>query len=371
MKRAAEMQNVIVESAGITDVGRRRKGNEDSYFMDDNLHLYVVADGMGGHNAGEVASGMVAGAIKKVMQEYAAGTVPADHSGSSGISKEAAWIISSITEANRLVYDLSAKVDEYKGMGSTVSAVLIKPGAIIAANVGDSPIYLIHKDEVTLLSVPHTAMAEYQAFAPAGSKPLSDKFRHMITRAMGIRESVEPDFREISSFIGDIIVICSDGLSDKARAEEIAGIVRGRPPQEACRILVDLANERGGDDNITVIVIKIVEVRDSQPAKGDPDIISGSGKESGRRVVVEFDSDDYSGRAPAGGISEEGLFIETGETFSSGQKLYLTISDEKGKNYVMAEAKVTDRQARGVEVKYINLTEEQKKGIQFFTGKRR
>jgi PPM family protein phosphatase len=371
MTTAAETEKTIVESSGITDVGRKRKSNEDSYFIDEKMRLYVVADGMGGHNAGEVASKLVTDTIKKMMREYAGGAVPGNNSGSRNLSKEAAWLDSSITEANRLVYDLSTKVAEYKGMGSTLSAVFLTPDNIIAANVGDSPIYLFRKDEVTLLSVPHTAMAEYEAFAPAGSKPLSDKFRHMITRAMGSRDSVDPDFREIDSLDGDIIVICSDGLSDKLKPEEIAGVVKCNPPQEAGRILVDLANERGGDDNITIIIIKITGVRSSQQKTEDLNPDGAAGLEYLTPVVVEYDTDDFSGRALVNSITDNGLFIETGEIFSIGQNLYLTISDKKGGKSVMAEAKVTERKARGIVVKYINLNDEQKNEILLLAGKRR
>ncbi len=359
----------IVQSSGITNLGRKRKGNEDSYFLDDNLRLYVVADGMGGHQAGEVASKMVTDVILKMINEFAGGAIPGNDIIPHNISKEAGWLYSSISEANRLIHDLSSKIKAYKGMGSTVSAVLFASDTLIFSNVGDSPIYLVREDEVSLLSVPHTAMAEYEAFAPAGAKPLSDKYRHVITRAMGYKETVEPDFREIEPADGDIIVICSDGLSDMAKPEEIMNIVKTNAPSEACRMLVDLANERGGNDNITIIVLKISESSVSQQAAVNPDENIAKEQESVLPFVVEYDTDDFSGRALVNNISIAGFFIETGEIFSIGQKLSLTISDGKGENSVMAEAKVTERKARGIEVKYINLTETQKNRIQLFSGK--
>jgi len=370
---AAEGKNAIFESAGITNVGRKRKGNEDSYFLDENLRLYVVADGMGGHQAGEVASKIVAETIQKMMNEYAGGGASGNITGHHNLSRETAWLDSSIRESNRLVYDLSTKVKEYQGMGSTVSAVFLTPDTLVAANVGDSPIYLVRKDEASLLSVPHTAMAEYEAFAPAGSKPLADKFRHMITRAIGVKEDVDPDFREIKSLAGDIVLLCSDGLSDKVKPEEIADIVNRNPAAEAGRILVDLANERGGDDNITVIILKILEI------PGIPGVIGNSNKsigaeqesESVHSVIVEYDTQDFSGRALVNDISADGLFIETREIFKIGQKLSLVISDKKGEDSVMAEAKVISRKASGIEVEYENLTAEQKNRIELFIGHRK
>lgn len=350
----------IVESSGITNVGRKRKGNEDSYSLDDNLRLYVVADGMGGHQAGEVASKIVADIIQKMMSEYAKGAVSVNNIGSRNLSQEAAWLDSSISEANRLVYDLSAKVKEYKGMGSTVSAVFLAPDILIAANVGDSPIYLIRKDEVSLLSVPHTAMAEYEATAPPGSKPLSDKFRHVITRAMGSKESVDPDFSEIKPLAGDIVVLCSDGLSDKVKAKEIRDIVKSNPPSEAGLILVELANERGGEDNITIIVLKILEVPASSQTTGK----TGTVQESVRHVIVEYDTDDFSGRVLVSNITLEGLFVEKAEYFTIGQKLVLTVSDINEKNSVMANAKVASITPRGVTLSFDNLTHEQKEKLE-------
>ncbi len=354
----------IVESSGITNVGRKRKGNEDSYSLDDNLRLYVVADGMGGHQAGEVASKIVADIIQKMMNEYAGGAVSVNNTGSHNLSKEAAWLDSSISEANRLVYDLSAKVKEYKGMGSTVSAVFLAPDNLIAANVGDSPIYLIRKDEVSLLSVPHTAMAEYEATAPPGSKPLSDKFRHMITRAMGNKESVDPDFSEIKPLVGDIVVLCSDGLSDKAKPEEIMNIVKNNPAAEADRILVDLANERGGEDNITIIILKILEVPGSRQVTGNSNAGSGTVQESVRHVIVEYDPEAFSGRVLVSNINAEGLFVETVEFFTTGQKVDLTVSDINGKDSVTTNAKVARITPRGAALRFDNLTQEQKEKLE-------
>ncbi|RPJ11123.1 MAG: hypothetical protein EHM30_14995, partial [Desulfobacteraceae bacterium] len=163
--------------------------------------------------------------------------------------------------------------------------------------------------------------------------------------------------------------ICSDGLSDMAKPEEIMNIVKTNAPSEAGRMLVDLANERGGNDNITIIVLKISESSVSQQAAVNPDENIAKERESVLPFVVEYDTDDFSGRALVNNISIAGFFIETGEIFSIGQKLSLTISDGKGENSVMAEAKVTERKARGIEVKYINLTETQKNRIQLFSGK--
>ncbi|HID29759.1 MAG TPA: serine/threonine-protein phosphatase, partial [Desulfobacterales bacterium] len=143
----------------------------------------------------------------------------------------------------------------------TVSAVYFTDETLMAANVGDSPIYLVHDGSIELLSVPHTVIAEQAALDPDGAERLGVQFRHMLTRAIGIEEMVKPDICEIQCFRGDVLVISSDGLSDKVSSEEILGVVNEEQPDSACRVLVDLANERGGDDNVTVIVVKIKKVR--------------------------------------------------------------------------------------------------------------
>ena len=368
----AEVRNktVKVESCGITDVGRKRKGNEDSYFLDENLRIYVVADGMGGHQAGEVASKLVVDTIKDLMNRYAGGDTDTILAIPKA-SKYSSWLVSGILEANRQVFRLSKSSKEFEGMGSTVSVVFVTKETLIAANVGDSPIYLIRNNEIILLSVPHTAMAEYAAFAPAGAKALSDKYKSVITRAVGSKETVEPDFREIIPQPGDIVVICSDGLSDKVTPEEIMKITLRNPPSKAGMMLVDLANERGGEDNITLIVLKINGDSDTLQASGRS--INGSGimQEIHEPVVVEYDTDESSGRALIKNITADGFFLETREIFSIGQKLTLTVSDKNEENSVQANAIVVSRKPRGIELKYENLTGEQKNKIELFTGLKR
>lgn len=252
---------VVIESKGISDVGKKRKGNEDAMFLDDSMNLYVVADGMGGHKAGEVASAIVVETISNYMKQFKenAGVAEEIQDTDESISKRANRLVSGIHLANKGVYELSQKNESYEGMGSTVSAVLFTDESLIAANVGDSPIYLIHKDEIELISVPHTVFAEQAASDPEGAKSLAPRFAHMLTRAVGIGETIKPDVCETSYFKGDVLVLSSDGLSDKVAPEEILEIVGREQTSKACMELVALANERGGDDNITVIVLKVKE----------------------------------------------------------------------------------------------------------------
>jgi protein phosphatase len=254
---------IVIESAGITDRGKKRKGNEDALFLEDSMGLYVVADGMGGHLAGEVASKMVVdtmGDYVKTCQEKAEeDPIYCNET----LSKEANQLLSSIHLSNKVVHEAARDNNLYRGMGSTVSAVYFTEGTFIAANVGDSPIYLIRDGNIKLLSVPHTVIAEQAALDPANAEKLGMEFRHVLTRAMGTEEYVKADIYELPCFRDDILVISSDGLSDKASPEEIQQLVDGNGSDAACRRLVDLANDRGGDDNITAIVLKVKMVNNT------------------------------------------------------------------------------------------------------------
>jgi protein phosphatase len=256
---------ILIESAGITDRGKKRQGNEDSLFLEDSLGLYVVADGMGGHLAGEVASRLVVNTIgeyiKKTNQQNVEDENPISRD--QTLSKEANRLLSGIQLSNKVVHETARSNSSYRGMGSTVAAVYFTDGTFIAANVGDSPIYLIRDGKIKLLSVPHTVIAEQAALDPENAERLGMEFRHVLTRAMGTEDSVNADIYEIQCFKDDIVVISSDGLSDKASPEEIQQLVDGNGSDAACRRLVDLANRRGGDDNITAIVLKVKMVKNT------------------------------------------------------------------------------------------------------------
>ena len=256
---------IIVESASITDRGKKRKANEDALILEDAVGLYVVADGMGGHRAGDVASRLVVetigGYIKKSLGND-------DHDQSADfdatLSHEANRLISGIRMSNRVVHEASLTNRSYRGMGSTVSAVYFTDNTLIAANVGDSPIYLVRDEKIKLLSVPHTYLAELKSMNPEKAEKLGMEFKHVLTRAVGTEKSVKADIYEIQCFKDDIIVISSDGLNDKVSPEEILDMARNLKPDAACQELVKLANARGGDDNITVIVLYIKLVKNSE-----------------------------------------------------------------------------------------------------------
>jgi protein phosphatase len=220
---------------------------------------------MGGHRAGEVASRLVVNTMGEYVKTSTGSSdrrqaVEFDET----LSHEANRVLNGIQMSNQVVHEASQDNHSYRGMGSTVSAVYFTDSTLIAANVGDSPIYLVRDKKIKLLSVPHTFLAEQKSINPENARKLGMEFRHVLTRAVGTERSVKADICEIQCFRDDIIIISSDGLNDKVSPEEILEIVRNITPKAACQNLVDLANDRGGDDNITVIVLHVKMVKNSQ-----------------------------------------------------------------------------------------------------------
>lgn len=253
------MAMLDIASAGLSDIGRKRHSNQDYFLIDDAHRLYLVADGMGGHQAGEVASQLV---VDSIRQYFSASAPDRDTTETAQqdpfLSPEANRLREAISYANQQVYQAGEGNKAYKGMGSTLAAVQFIKNTFIAANVGDSPIYLIHENSIETLSVPHTLMAEQQDFSPEDQALFGPDLQHMLTRGMGVDDTVKPDICESPCFNGDRLVICSDGLSGKVTPEEILDVVSSESTPDACQTLVDMANQRGGDDNITVVVLHVI-----------------------------------------------------------------------------------------------------------------
>jgi len=351
---------VSVKSAGQTDVGQKRKGNEDNFLIDDELQLYVVADGMGGRKAGEVASRLVIETIGKTMHKFASAQNPDQMVGvDRNLSSQANQLVYAIRRANLKTFEYAQNDESCKGMGSTVSAVYFSDTHAIVSNVGDSPVYLVRDGRADVISTMHTVMAEQEALAPDGGLKLGQQYLHMITRAMGINETVNPDTTEIIFQEGDILVICSDGLSDKTFPEEICEIVGQNTPEESCRKLVDMANERGGDDNITVIVLELGPMTTSPKPSPRKGFRTPSDSEALPQVMVEYDTDDASYSTFTRTLRLDGIFLETTEPFSKGESLMMNITDPKTQTTLMLSGIIMGRTPKGIEVAFDDLAPSQ------------
>jgi PPM family protein phosphatase len=255
---------IIAQAAGWSDIGKVRRANEDSYLLNESIGLYVVADGMGGHRGGAVASRMAIEAIDQYMSD------PSAHIESVGEvedgnarNKNASRLLQSIRLANQKIYNRSISDEAIRGMGTTVSALYLTDNTIVTANVGDSPIYLLRNREIEELYTPHTLLHDRKKIPKSMAGRFSNaKLGHILTRAVGIRSEVKIDLVETPCFKDDIIVLCSDGLSGKISREEIRDLVYQNNSEAACKKMTDSANQRGGEDNITVIVVRIVSPKE-------------------------------------------------------------------------------------------------------------
>jgi protein phosphatase len=243
----------------LSDVGRRRVTNEDSLFFDDEMGLYAVADGMGGHAAGEIASQEAIDTVRGMVRqgEGLLRTVEAgDH------SPEALWRVgrlleSAVQAATYMVFGIAQSDPEQAGMGTTLSALLLCGSFGVTAQVGDSRVYMVRDGQVNQLTEDHTLIAWQlkQGIISQNEAALSPH-KNVITRAVGSREYVQVDTHFFRVAPGDTFMLCSDGLHGYLRDEEIPGIV-ALGPDNAVRHFVQTANLRGGRDNITTIVVNV------------------------------------------------------------------------------------------------------------------
>ncbi len=241
---------MLLRSAASTDVGRRRSANEDCFAIVSELGLYLVADGMGGHSAGQVASRLaVESAVAALGDLESATATPTDK------------LRTAVAAANRAIFTTAQEKSELTGMGTTLVALLAGGQRIALAHVGDSRAYLVRGGRIRQLTDDHSLVAELvRRHEIDAHDALEHPHRHVLTRALGVRHSVEPDLAELTPARGDVFVLCSDGLTGHVLDEEIAKEVGSTSDLEAvCGRLVDLANSRGGDDNITVVCVRSEE----------------------------------------------------------------------------------------------------------------
>jgi len=257
---------LLVKAFGISDVGLKREGNEDSFSTDDSLSLYVAADGMGGHLAGEIASQVSVEIINKTFRKWVdeeAGVDDIFGEPDDSLSLEGNYVLGCIRLANRVVYEMALEQKKYHGMGTTVVIVLVTPTLIITANVGDSRIYLVRDGELEVLSKDHTIVAEQVEMGMmTEEEAATSSMRHILTRNLGSAENVEPDVFEIEPTNNDRFILCSDGLTDLVADEEIEEMTNNEDDPEAlCRKFIDKVLKRGAHDNTTIISIFLSDMR--------------------------------------------------------------------------------------------------------------
>lgn len=229
-----------------THAGRVRMVNEDSLLVDEQLGLFIVADGLGGHNAGDVASSIAVQEIaRRIREGLAAGRNPV------------AVLQQSVTAANDVILTLSDENPEWESMGTTVVVALFNADHFLLCHVGDSRIYSIGQDGATLLTTDHTFVEEWvRAGTITRDEARNHVARHGLTMALGVDGDVEPVLGCLPWRNNGCMLLCSDGLTEMLDEQTVAMIVQDSPdPDQACRMLVDRANAEGGIDNVTVILV--------------------------------------------------------------------------------------------------------------------
>jgi serine/threonine protein phosphatase PrpC len=255
----SEKRPLRIEVAGQTDVGRKRNHNEDNFAMMVEYGLYVVADGMGGHASGEIASRM---AVETLRDFFAATaddperTWPYKMDRSKGYEENR--LVTGIKLCNLRIYEQAQKNSRQRGMGTTVAALFaVEDGAYIA-HVGDSRVYRVRDDAIEQLTEDHSLLNDYKKMKHLTQEEIANfPHKNVIVRALGMKDTVKVDTRFETPRPGDTMVICSDGLSGPVADQRILDIVRGAPDLNSVAVrLVEAANENGGPDNITCLVAR-------------------------------------------------------------------------------------------------------------------
>ena len=240
-----------MQHAAATDIGMRRSNNQDSHglIISDTVetwygrgHLFIVADGMGAHAAGELASKLAVDNVSHLYFKHVELSPP-----------EA--ILKAVQEANAEIHRRGEAQAEFHNMGTTLTALLLLPQGALAAHVGDSRLYRIRGEKIEQLTFDHSLIWEMRASGQIGKDEEAPMGigKNVITRSLGPNSKVKVDLEGPHPVHkGDIFLLCSDGLSGQVKDEEIGAIARHLPPEEAARVLIDLANLRGGPDNVTL-----------------------------------------------------------------------------------------------------------------------
>ncbi len=237
---------ILISAVGRTDPGLKRKHNEDAYSILENHHLFVIADGMGRHAAGEIASKL---AVDAVSESFTKGT-RASWTPEGTLPKRASLLRNAILLANEKIFHEAHEVEEYAGMGTTVVSCYFSPNnqRVYIAHVGDSRCYRYRGTTLSQLTKDHTL----------GAAGIQGRSSSVLSRAVGVEERVEVDLSMESPLPGDVYLLCSDGLSRMLTDEEIEQTLAQMKDLDACVAkLIDMANARGGRDNITTILVRV------------------------------------------------------------------------------------------------------------------
>ncbi len=248
---------------GLTDTGKVREHNEDAIAWDSDIGLFVLADGMGGYNAGEVASGIAVKTILNLVREAYSIQDLSGTDKASGLSRPGIILRDAIARANKIIHQTSKTQEQCEGMGTTVVAGLLYDNKIIIAHVGDSRMYRIRADRLEQVTMDHSLLQELVDrgfYTPEEAQRVTNK--NYVTRALGVEPTVDVEIREVPVQRGDWLVLCSDGLTDMVEDEDIHLTIStfSANLDTIAKQLIQLANDSGGRDNISVMLAQVTDL---------------------------------------------------------------------------------------------------------------
>ena len=251
----------VLEIASCTDPGMVRSHNEDSIATDAANGLVVLADGMGGYNAGEVASGMATSVIVSEMRQVLESTQPNQIDPRTNQTIAARLVREQVLRANSSIYQAAQNQPQYAGMGTTLVVALFYDNRVLVAHLGDSRLYLLREGALRQLTRDHSLLQEQiDSGLLTAEQAKNAQHKNLVTKALGIDPSVEPEIHEYQTRPGDLYLVCSDGLCDMVEDNEISMALQalGGNLKLAAQQLVQMANDNGGRDNVSVILVRIL-----------------------------------------------------------------------------------------------------------------
>jgi protein phosphatase len=243
-----------IEAFGLSDLGLIRENNEDVWAIDCKENIFLLADGMGGHSAGEIAAKETVEKLRDLIR-----TRLGKRKAQKNIQRIRELIYEIIREANSAVYQQSRKEEGQRGMGTTLCCVYFHENRFVLAHVGDSRIYHWRGNNLRLLTQDHSLVCELMELGELNARQAREyAHRNIITKAVGTEPEIDPAVSDCDLAVGDQVMMCSDGLTDHLARDEIERIMNESPSiQESAQRMIDAANQRGGNDNITVVLMKV------------------------------------------------------------------------------------------------------------------
>jgi len=251
----------ILEIASCTDPGMVRSHNEDSVASDPANGLAVLADGMGGYNAGEVASGMATTVITTELQQLLAKVQPYAIDEETKTRVASRLVREQVLKANTSIYQAAQSQPQYAGMGTTLVVCLFYDNRVLVAHLGDSRLYRLRDGKLSQVTRDHSLLQEQiDSGLITVEQAKNAQHKNLVTKALGIDASVDPEMHEYETRVGDVYLLCSDGLCDMVEDEDIGMTLQalGGNLKLAAQQLVQMANDNGGKDNVSVILVRVL-----------------------------------------------------------------------------------------------------------------